>query len=152
MNISFSVLSPPVMRQASQSPSPAPGDESQLASSSTPAQAAPMLPAEHAIGLQRPTVCEALTGTREARVTVSGFGEPSSLTPLLYSEHAELRAPARSQARGGKRRHAELHSPGSLALGRALRAVVASWVERLVLLCHKMRARLRADSAPGTVG
>ena len=80
------MLSPPVMRQASQSPSPAPGDESQVASSSAPSHAAPIFPATHAIGLQRPIVYDALTGTRDARVTNSGSGEPSGLTPLLYSE------------------------------------------------------------------
>src|SRR4029453_5518177 len=81
-NISFSVLSPPVMLQASQKPSPAPGDESQAASSSAPLHGAPILPATQATGLHFP-MNSALAGTREARVTCSMFGEPSSLTPLL---------------------------------------------------------------------
>src|SRR5689334_2272295 len=84
-NISFCVLSPPVIGQASQSPSPAPGDESQLASSSAPLHAAPTLPATQPTGLHvPPTVPWALGGMRDRRVTSSTSGEPSGLTPLLY--------------------------------------------------------------------
>ena len=84
MNISFSVLSPPVMRQASQEPSFAPGAESQVRSSPTPLQAAPIRPETQAIGLQpRMSSRRSGAGMREARVTVSGSGEPSGATPLL---------------------------------------------------------------------
>ena len=86
MNISFSVLSPPVIRQASQSPSPLPVDESQVASSFSPVQARPTAPSfTQAIGLQEPSDpgALALSGTREARVTFSTLGEPSGFTPLL---------------------------------------------------------------------
>src|SRR5262245_19733839 len=56
MNISFCVLSPPVMLQASQNPSLAPSLESQTRSSPTPLQGAPTLPETQAIGLQSPIV------------------------------------------------------------------------------------------------
>ena len=83
-NISFCVLSPPVMRQASHRPSPAPGEVSQVALSFLPLQASPTAPSlTQAVGLQRPSDCCALVGTREARVTFSTLNEPSSFTPLL---------------------------------------------------------------------
>jgi hypothetical protein len=80
MNISFSVLSPPVIEQASHDPSRAPGDESQRRSS--PVQGAPTFPATHAMGWH----WKPCGGTCEARVTVVGSGEPSAATPLLYSD------------------------------------------------------------------
>ena len=84
MNISFSVLSPPVIRHASHTPSPAPGEESHVALSLEPLHAAPTFPATHATGEQTPMPASyALSGTFDARVTVSGLGEPSSAWPLL---------------------------------------------------------------------
>jgi hypothetical protein len=83
MNISFSVLSPPLIRHASHSPSFAPDAESQVRSSPTPLHGVPTLPAAHATGVHR---LMALCGVFERRVTVSGSGDPSAATPLLYSE------------------------------------------------------------------
>src|SRR5262245_6772126 len=80
-NISFSVLSPPVMWQASQTPSPDPDDESQ---SALPVHGAAILPATQATGVHLPMDCCATGGTREARVTVSTLGESSAFRPLLY--------------------------------------------------------------------
>ncbi len=82
MNISFSVLSPPVMGHASHEPSPALGDESHRRSSPTPEQGTPTFPETHAVGVQ----WNPCGGTCDARVTVVGSGEPSAVTPLLYSE------------------------------------------------------------------
>ena len=79
-NISFSVVGPPVIGQASQKPSPAPGLESQDAPSLSPLQAAPVLPETHATGVH-----VVRSGKREYRVTASGSGEPSGATPLLYT-------------------------------------------------------------------
>ena len=73
------LLGPAVIAQASHSPSPAPGDESQAASSSTPEQGSPTRPAVHASGTQG----EAFCGMRDARTTVAGSGDPSGATPLL---------------------------------------------------------------------
>jgi hypothetical protein len=82
-NISFSVVGPPVMGQASQRPSPAPGLESQDAPSSDPLHGAPTLPATHATGVH-----DVRSGMREALVTLSGSGDPSGATPLLYTAQA----------------------------------------------------------------
>ena len=85
MNISFSVLSPPVIGHASHSPSPAPGDESQVASSSAPLHAAPTRPAVHATGLHVPPTCPAaVTLTRDRRVTCDGSGTSPSPSPFSY--------------------------------------------------------------------
>src|SRR4030095_12874752 len=78
-NISFSVLSPPVMLQASQNPSPDPDDESQ---SAFVVQDAPILPATQATGVHLPMYCCATGGTREARVTASPLGGRASVLPL----------------------------------------------------------------------
>jgi len=82
MNISFSVLSPPVMGHASHEPSFAPGAESQLRSSALPAHGAPTFPAVHAVGVQ----WKPCGGTWDARVTTVGSGDPSVATPLLYND------------------------------------------------------------------
>src|SRR5437763_16312753 len=82
MNISFSVLSPPVIGQASQTPSLRPGAESQ---SWLVLQAAGgfIFPATHAIGLH---LIGEFGGMCEARVTSVGSGDtPSAATPSLYS-------------------------------------------------------------------
>src|SRR6185369_1126704 len=104
MNISFWVLSPPVIRHASQKPSFAFKLESQVRSSPTPLHAAPTLPDTQAIGLHRPIVPWALVGTSEARVTRSTSGVPSSFTPLLYKEQkwsVRCAGSAESKASGG---------------------------------------------------
>ena len=68
-----------MMMQASHQPSPASGEESQLALSSGPAQGPPMLPATQALGGQ----AEALAGRLDKRVTVSMLGEPSCILPVV---------------------------------------------------------------------
>src|SRR5262249_45580992 len=101
MNISFSVLSPPVIGQASQSPSPAPGVESHVALSAAPLHAARTLPATHATGLH---LMGEVGGMRDRRVTASGFGEPSSFMPLLNTpQYCSFRCAgsAESNAIGG---------------------------------------------------
>src|SRR5581483_5926020 len=75
-NISFSVVTPAVIGHASHTPSPAPGDESQLAPSAAPLHAAPTFPATHATGLH-----VVRSGIVERRVTSRRSGEPSSLSP-----------------------------------------------------------------------
>ena len=85
MNISFSVLSPPLIAQASHKPSFALGAESQVWLSPTPyARGADL--AGGARGRRARRRIRALAGMRESRVTASGSGEPSGATPLLYSE------------------------------------------------------------------
>ena len=79
MNISFSVLSPPVIGQASHTPSLAPGAESQ-SRSRRHAAGGFIFPATHAIGVQ--WIGE-FGGMCDARVTRLGSGDPSTVTPLL---------------------------------------------------------------------
>src|SRR5215470_8791267 len=79
-NISFSVLSPPVIAHASHQPSPAPGVESQSVSW---VHGSATLPSTHATGVHLPIYCCALSGTRDARVTRLTFGSPSIPSPLL---------------------------------------------------------------------
>ena len=88
MNISFSVLSPPTIGQASHTPSFLPDTESQ-SRSVVHAAGGFILPATHAQG------CAVVAGGQwigefggmcDARVTSVGSGdEPSPATPLLYS-------------------------------------------------------------------
>src|SRR2546425_5006227 len=83
MNISFSVLSPPRIGQASHTPSFTPDLESQSGSVVQVAGGF-IFPATHFTGVQ----CEnagALGGTCEARVTRVASGDPSAVTPLLNS-------------------------------------------------------------------
>ena len=74
----FSVVEPAVIGHASHMPSPAPGAESQAASSSAPPHGAPILPAAHATGLQL-----VRSGMVERRVTSRVSKPPSAATPLL---------------------------------------------------------------------
>lgn len=81
-NISFSVVAPAVIGQASHQPSPAPGVESQLASSPVPVHGSPTRPSTHATG--RHVV---RSGIVERRVTRRRSKPPSGSTPLLKSAH-----------------------------------------------------------------
>lgn len=81
-NISFSVVTPAVILHASLQPSPAPGELSHAASSSSPAHGAPMFPAAHATGLH-----EVDCGILDARVTVAGSIVPRPGSSLALVPH-----------------------------------------------------------------
>src|SRR5436309_14543512 len=93
MNISFSVLSPPVIGQASHTPLFAPGTESQSRSVLQLAGGF-IFPATHFTGLQKEHD-GAFGGTCDARVTRVRSGDtPSAASPLLYTAQQWRSSPA----------------------------------------------------------
>ena len=105
MNISFSVLSPPTIGQASHTPSFFPDAVSQSLLVTQEAGGF-ILPATHAQG------CAVVAGGQwigefggmcDARVTSVGSGdEPSPATPLLYSAQKRSLSPALKASGGSK--------------------------------------------------